>query len=109
MIYPIKSQRATATEDRARVCVVSRRDHYKRGRKCLKHLIGPDPGHAVETANGPHPNLIERRVGEVQVRERTLRAAVGDGHGDRLALVCRKNEISDIQSNGYEHVAHRSP
>lgn len=62
---------------------------------CLgRCLVGPDPGHAVETANGLVPNLIECRVGEVQVRERTFRAAVGDGYGDRLALVCRTIDIS---------------
>lgn len=59
-----------------------------RGSAGEKRLVGPDPGHARQTAEVLGRELVERGGGEVEVGEGTACAAVGDRDGYGLALVC---------------------
>jgi hypothetical protein len=52
------------------------------------------PFDVVDATDGLVGELGERARREVKVVQRTSRAAVGEGDGDALALVCRKNNMS---------------
>lgn len=76
--------------------------------RAQERLVGPDPGHAGQTAEVEGRELAERSGGEVQVGERAPSAAVGDRDRHRLALVWEANAFSDGSTSGrtcYSQVA----